>query len=135
MSVTYTTQDEVRDYECDAQGIVNNAEYMHYCEHARNKYIISLGYTLEKLHVLSQDPVVTHAVLEFKKPLYGGDVYQVHTRITTKGAMRLIFHQTIVTAHEEVERIHLQAVFTVAVLSAGKPMPLKNTIFAPAFIV
>ena len=30
---------EVRDYECDLSGIVNNAVYQHYLEHARHKYL------------------------------------------------------------------------------------------------
>ena len=33
----------VRDYECDIQGIVNNAVYQNYNEHCRSCFIASLG--------------------------------------------------------------------------------------------
>ena len=32
----FETEMEVRDYECDIQGIVNNANYLHYTEHTRH---------------------------------------------------------------------------------------------------
>ena len=32
---------EVRDYECDMSGIVNNAVYLNYLEHARHKFLKS----------------------------------------------------------------------------------------------
>ena len=28
----------VRDYECDIQGIVNNANYLHFMEHTRHQF-------------------------------------------------------------------------------------------------
>ena len=34
---------EVRDYECDMEGIVNNAVYMNYLEHARHAYLKHKG--------------------------------------------------------------------------------------------
>ena len=34
---------EVRDYECDVQGIVNNAVYQHYLEHTRHVFLKQQG--------------------------------------------------------------------------------------------
>ena len=39
----YRLQFEVRDYECDLQGIVNNAVYQNYLEHARHQLLKSIG--------------------------------------------------------------------------------------------
>ena len=36
---------EVRDYECDLQGVVNNAVYLNYLEHARHRYLLHAGWT------------------------------------------------------------------------------------------
>ena len=54
----YETRMEVRDYECDIQGIVNNAHYLHYTEHTRHRFIQSLGISFSKLHEKGIDPVV-----------------------------------------------------------------------------
>ena len=35
----FETRMEVRDYECDIEGIVNNANYLHYTEHTRGTAI------------------------------------------------------------------------------------------------
>ena len=35
----YELKMAVRDYECDLQGIVNNANYQHYTEHTRHMFL------------------------------------------------------------------------------------------------
>ena len=42
----FETRMEVRDYECDIEGIVNNANYLHYIEHTRHLFLRSLGHLL-----------------------------------------------------------------------------------------
>lgn len=40
---------EVRDYECDLQGIVNHAVYLHYLEHARHLLLKANGLDFAEL--------------------------------------------------------------------------------------
>ncbi len=41
---SFSIQLKVRDYECDMQGVVNNANYQHYMEHARHEYLKAIWY-------------------------------------------------------------------------------------------
>ena len=48
MNYIYELEMKVRDYECDLQGIVNNANYQHYLEHTRHEFLTSVGITIAK---------------------------------------------------------------------------------------
>ena len=50
MNYIFETRMEVRDYECDIEGIVNNANYLHYAEHTRHLFLRSLGVSFAALH-------------------------------------------------------------------------------------
>ena len=66
---------KVRDYECDVQGHVNNANYQHYLEHTRHEFLSSTGVSFAALHEQGVDPVVARINMAFKTPLKSGDEF------------------------------------------------------------
>lgn len=64
----YELKMKVRDYECDLQGIVNNANYQHYLEHTRHEFLTSVGISFAKLHEEGVDPVVAPPHHGFQNP-------------------------------------------------------------------
>ena len=86
---------KVRDYECDLQGIVNNANYQHYTEHARHEMLLGMGVSFADLHSRGIDVVVARITLSYKTPLHSRDEFVVRTRVTKEGA-RYVFNQDIV---------------------------------------
>ena len=85
---------EVRDYECDIQGIVNNANYLHYLEHTRHKFIKTLGLDFAALHDIGIDVVVARMSLQYKIPLRSGDTFISRLHMTKDG-LRYVFHQEL----------------------------------------
>ncbi len=85
----------VRDYECDIQGIVNNANYLHYLEVGRHEFIESRGVEFADLHRRGIDVVVAQAEIKFKRSLQPRDHFEVRVAIEKRG-LRYTFHQEIV---------------------------------------
>ena len=85
---------KVRDYECDLQGIVNNANYQHYIEHTRHEFLTSTGISFAKLHEEGIDPVVARLTMAFKTPLKSGDEF-VSKLYLKKEGIKYIFYQDI----------------------------------------
>ena len=85
---------KVRDYECDLQGIVNNANYLHYLEHARHEFLSEMGVSFAEFHLRGIDFVVSHAEMDYKAPLHSGDWFEVRLWLKKKG-VRWYFFQEI----------------------------------------
>jgi acyl-CoA thioester hydrolase len=85
---------KVRDYECDAQGIVNNANYLHYMEYTRHEFLVSLGYSFAESHRKGIDPVVTRADLQYKTSLTGGELF-ISALTVERVGVKMVFHQHI----------------------------------------
>lgn len=86
---------EVRDYECDLQGIVNNAIYLHYLEHARHTMLLKKGVDFAALHNEGLDLVVSRVEIDYKQWLTSGDRFVVTTSMHREGHLRVIFTQQI----------------------------------------
>lgn len=87
----FETRMEVRDYECDIEGIVNNANYLHYTEHTRHLFLRSLGVSFAQLHERGIDAVVARMNLQYKTPLRCDDEF-ISRLWLEKAGMRYIFH-------------------------------------------
>ena len=99
MEYIFENRDRVRDYECDLQGIVNNANYQHYMEHSRHLFIISRGVSFKELHDQGIDVVVARFEVAYKVPLRPDDEYICRLRPVKEG-IRYVFHQAIFRASD-----------------------------------
>lgn len=90
----YELQMKVRDYECDLQGIVNNANYQHYIEHTRHEFLLSRGVSFAELHEQGTDAVVARLNMQFKTPLKSGDEFVCKLNLKKDG-VKYVFYQDI----------------------------------------
>lgn len=86
---------KVRDYECDLQGVVNNANYLHYMEHTRHEFWEHLGANFGDMHDQGLDAFVYKITITYKKSLRSGDKFISGLNFHHKGA-KLIFDQEVV---------------------------------------
>ena len=117
----FSLEFKVRDYECDVQGVVNNANYQHYLEHARHEFLISKGISFMQLHDEGLDMVVTKAEIEYKYPLRSRDEFVVMVNIRREGNVRLVFVQDIFRLPDE--KLIVRARITGVATRKGRPVP------------
>ena len=96
MKYIFETEMTVRDYECDLQGIVNNAVYQNYLEHARHEFLHDAGVDFVQLCEKGIDAVVTRIEIDYKSPLKPSDVFVVRLGVRRQGRLRFVFDQAIV---------------------------------------
>jgi acyl-CoA thioester hydrolase len=117
----YKSEFIVRDYECDLQGVVNNANYQHYLEHARHEFLISNGIDFVELHNKGIDLIVTRVEIEYKYPLRSRDKFFVTVDIQREGNARLVFIQDIFRVPDE--KLIIRAKVTGVASKKGRPVP------------
>jgi len=94
MEYVYEIEMRVRDYECDLQGIVNNARYQHYLEHARHEFLLEHQVSFAELHQRNIDAVVARVELAYKVPLVSGDTFIVKLAVRKEG-VKYVFYQAV----------------------------------------
>ncbi len=85
---------QVRDYEVDSQGIVNNAVYLHYMEHTRHEFCRMAGTTFRNMQEQGIDPVLRKVDIEYLSPLRLGESMCSKLAMRREGP-RFIFIQDI----------------------------------------
>ena len=109
--------DKVRDYECDLQGVVNNANYQHYMEHTRHEFLEALGENFGEMHERGMDACVSRVEIQFKHPLRSGDRY-VSCLNAVRDGVKLVFEQDIYRASDGV--LAVKGIVESVVVGHGK---------------
>lgn len=112
----FETRMEVRDYECDIQGIVNNANYLHYLEHTRHEFCQQAGVSFRDMQREGIDPVVRKIEITYYTPLRLAESMVSKLWLERREA-RFIFHQDIYNAAGAVV---VKSLVTIVALENGK---------------
>ena len=113
----FSTTIKVRDYETDAQGIVNKANYLHYLEITRHEFCEARGTSFREMHVEGLDPVVRKIEIEYLSSLTMDDVMESRLTVRRNGA-RFIFVQDIYNTKTGAHVVHADV--TVVILEDGR---------------
>ena len=125
----FTVPFDVRDYECDIEGIVNNAVYQYYLEHARHQFLKSRGVEFARLAGGGIHLVVVRAELDYKSPLRSGERFVVTLAFQRLSPVRCQFLQEI--RRTPGDPLILTATIVCAAMDArGKPMRLPASVHA-----
>jgi acyl-CoA thioester hydrolase len=122
-NLPYELEFSVRDYECDLQGIVNNAVYQNFYEHARHQYLLGKKIDFAQLHKEGIDLIVSRVEIDYKYSLRSGDLFRVTVTTHREGHLRLIFEQDIFKLPEN--KLVSHAKVTGVGLNHGRPMKLE----------
>jgi len=130
MQYNFETPFKVRDYECDIQGVVNNAVYQNYLEHCRHEFISSIGLDFAKMHDEGIDAMVIKIELEYKMPLRSGDEFTVKLATDREGSLKFLFLQDIYRKSDD--KLMLKGKVTAVCVNAktGRPMAYPELIEA-----
>ena len=115
----------VRDYECDLAGMVNNASYLNYLEHARHEFLKSkevdfARYAQERIYL-----VVIRIELDFLYSLRSGDMFYVGVNSERVSRLRFGFQQDIYRLPDDRPVLKAKVIGT-AVNDKGKPILPKE---------
>jgi acyl-CoA thioester hydrolase len=117
---TFRIDMEVRDYELDIQGIVNNSVYQNYLEHARHEYIKTIGIDFKEYAQKGINFVVIRAELDYKFSLTSGDKFWIGVRMELESSVKIVFFQDIYRASDN--KLILKGKITATALNPrGRP--------------
>ena len=123
----FSLEMKVRDYECDMQGIVNNAVYQNYLEWARHEFLLSRGLSFAELTQRGIMIVIIRAELDYRQSLGTGDCFIVTVAARQVSRLKMVFEQEI--RKQPDGNLMLEAKITATSLNQNKrpyfPQELK----------
>lgn len=113
----------VRDYECDLEGIVNNAVYLNYLEHTRHEFLKSRGLNFAEFTRQGIFLVVVRIEVDYLSPLRSGDQFVVTLIPDRISRLRFGFTQEIFRIPERQPVLHARVIGAATDRSGSPRMP------------
>lgn len=111
---------DVRDYELDVQGIVNNSVYQNYLEHARHEFLHHHGIDFVEFAQNNIMLVVKTIEMNFKNSLVSRDKFKIEVSAEKEGNLKVVFHQDIIRLSDN--KAILSAKVTGVAIKNGRPV-------------
>lgn len=111
---------DVRDYELDVQGIVNNSVYQNYLEHARHEFLHHHGIDFVDFAQNNIMLVVKTIEMNFKNSLVSRDKFKIEVFAEKEGNLKVVFHQDIIRISDN--KAILSAKVTGVAIKNGRPV-------------
>lgn len=112
---------EARDHECDIQGVVNNAHYQHYFEHARHRYLLENDIDFAQLATEGINLMVAKIEIEYKAPLRAHDPFIVQVEPQRLSKLKVCFVQHLLNA-QTLKTMAIAKTTVVTVNHLQKPL-------------
>lgn len=116
----YSLEMQVRDYECDMQGHVNNSVYLNYLEHCRHQFLHRFGLDFARFVAEGFSMVVVRAELDYKHSLKSLDRFVIAVNLEQVSRLRYCFNQDIYRLPDNKLMLKARVIGT-AVNEKGRP--------------
>jgi acyl-CoA thioester hydrolase len=114
---------QVRTYECDSYGHVNNANYLNYLEYARYEFLKAIGFDYPALIKAGYGVYVARIEIDYKKSAHVDDALLLRTWPLKKGVVSGVLAQEITRGADLI----VSAKVTWALVdSAGQPTKIPK---------
>jgi acyl-CoA thioester hydrolase len=114
---------QVRTYECDSYGHVNNANYLNYLEYARYEFLKDIGFDYNAMLKAGYGVYIARIEIDYKRPAFTDDTLTIESWSIKKGAVSGVIQQRIRCAEDTIVEAKVTWAF---VDSEGTPARLPK---------
>ncbi|BCN93794.1 thioesterase [Thiomicrorhabdus immobilis] len=124
LTEVFSVNMEARDHECDIQGVVNNAHYQHYFEHARHRFLLDHQIDFAQLAKQGINLMVAKIEIEYKSSIRAHDQFRVSLTPHRESRLKVCFEQHIYS--NETDALLASAKTTVVTVD-NQNKPMRNS--------
>jgi acyl-CoA thioester hydrolase len=93
---------QVRTYECDSYGHVNNANYLNYLEYARYEFLKAIDFDYNAMLKAGYGVYIARIEIDYKRPAFTDDTLTIESWPVKKGAVSGVIQQRIVCGGDTI---------------------------------